>query len=101
MFIIKNDISLYLNILQSSKPILKLPYSLKDYINLYIFQSLIVGYIIFEGSFFIKNNNDVCYQLKQRLNIILFNVIQLIFNISIKFDINKDLYIQYSVSSIK
>lgn len=54
-----------------------------------------------EGSFFIKNNNDACYQLKQRLHVVLFDAIKLVFNTNIKLDINKDLYIQYSVSSIK
>lgn len=54
-----------------------------------------------ERSFFIKNNNDACYQLKQRLHVVLFDAIKLVFNTNIKFDINKDLYIQYSVSSIK
>lgn len=50
-----------------------------------------------EGSFFIKNNNDACYQLKQRLHVVLFDAIKLVLNTNRKLDINKDLYIQFSV----
>ena len=101
MFIIKNSISLYLNIPQSSELIFKLPNSSGNYVNLHFFKSLIVRCTIFKRSFFIKNNNDVYYQLKQRLHIVLFDAIKLVFNTNLKFDINKDLYIQYSVSFIK
>ena len=69
-----------------------------------------------EGSFFIKNNNDACFQLKQRLHIDLFEAIKLFFNTSFagprprcktpegtsrKINIDKDLYIQFGVSSKK
>jgi len=54
-----------------------------------------------EGSFFIKNNNDACYQLRQRLHILLFDAIKLVFDTDRKLDINKDQYIQFSVSSKK
>ena len=56
---------------------------------------------MYEGSFFIKNNNDACYQLKQRLHVVLFYAIKLVFNTNRKLDINKYLYIQFSVSSKK
>lgn len=54
-----------------------------------------------EGSFFIKKNNDACYQLKQRFHTILFDAIKIVFYTNKKLGINKDLYIKFSVSSKK
>jgi hypothetical protein len=52
-----------------------------------------------EGSFFIKNNNDGCFQLKQRLDEDLFQSFRLLFNTNRKIDVEKDMYNQFSVSS--
>lgn len=52
-----------------------------------------------EGSFFIKNNNDGCFQLKQRVHIMLFEAFKLVFNTSRKIDIEKGIYNQFSVCS--
>jgi hypothetical protein len=52
-----------------------------------------------EGSFFIKSNKDGCFQLKQRLHIDLFEAIKLLFNTKRKISIDKDLYVQFGVSS--
>ena len=52
-----------------------------------------------EGSFFVKNNNDACFQLKQRIHINLFEAFKLIFTTNRKIDIEKGLYNQFSVSS--
>ncbi|GGQ39742.1 hypothetical protein GCM10010233_66030 [Streptomyces pseudogriseolus] len=54
-----------------------------------------------EGSFLVKRNKDICFQLKQKYNFNLFNDISKLFNITRKLDINKNKYIQFSVSSIK
>lgn len=52
-----------------------------------------------EGSFFIKNNNDGCFQLKQTVHVMLFEAFKLVFNTSRKIDTEKDMYNQFSVSS--
>ena len=52
-----------------------------------------------EGSFFLKNNNDGCFQLKQRVDTLLFEAFKLVFETSRKIDIEKGLYNLFSVSS--
>ena len=52
-----------------------------------------------EGSFFMKANQDGCFQLKQRLHIDLSEAFKLIFDTSRKIDIEKNLYCQFGVSS--
>jgi len=52
-----------------------------------------------EGSFFIKKNNDACFQLKQRLHVKLFEAFKLVFNTERKISLDKDLYVQFGVSS--
>jgi hypothetical protein len=52
-----------------------------------------------EGSFFVKKNNDGCFQLKQRLHINLFEAFKLVFNTNRKIETEKGLYNQFGVSS--
>ncbi len=52
-----------------------------------------------EGSFFIKSNNEGCFQVKQRLHILLFDALKLIFNTTRKITSDKSLHSQFSVSS--
>ncbi len=52
-----------------------------------------------EGSFFIKSNNDGCFQLKQRIHTSLFESFKLVFNTNRKIDIENNMYNQFSVSS--
>jgi hypothetical protein len=53
-----------------------------------------------EGSFFMKKNNDGCFQLKQRVHVDLFEAFRLIFNTSRrKIETEKGLYNQFGVSS--
>lgn len=54
-----------------------------------------------EGSFFVKKNNDGCFQLKQRLHANLFEAFKLVFNTNRKVTIDKGLYNQFGVSSKK
>ncbi|RYE13260.1 MAG: hypothetical protein EOP34_09165 [Rickettsiales bacterium] len=54
-----------------------------------------------EGSFFVKNNNDGCFQLKQRLHTNLFEAFKLVFNTNRKVSVDKGLYNQFAVSSLK
>jgi hypothetical protein len=48
--------------------------------------------------FFIKTNNDGCFQLKQRIHTNLFEAFKLVFNTNRKIDTTND-YNQFSVSS--
>lgn len=52
-----------------------------------------------EGSFFIKSNNDGCFQLKQTLHTNLFEAFKLVFSTSRKIETEKGLYNQFGVSS--
>jgi len=52
-----------------------------------------------EGSFCVKNNNDGCFQLKQRIHILLFEAFKLMFETNRKINTEKHLYNQFSVSS--
>lgn len=52
-----------------------------------------------EGSFFIKANNDGCYQLKQRLHTNLFEAFKLVFETNRKIEVEKGSYNQFGVSS--
>lgn len=52
-----------------------------------------------EGSFFMKNNLDGCFQLKQRMHVNLFESFRLLFNTTRKIDTERNLYNQFSVSS--
>ena len=54
-----------------------------------------------EGSFFVKKNNDGCFQLKQRLHTNLFEAFKLVFNTNRKVNVDKGLYNQFAVSSLK
>jgi hypothetical protein len=47
----------------------------------------------------VKNNNDGCFQLKQRVHVMLFEAFKLVFETSRKIDTEKGLYNQFSVSS--
>ena len=53
-----------------------------------------------EGSFFIKKNNEACFQLKQTVHINLFESFKLVFDTNRKLGVENGLYHQFSVSSI-
>jgi len=79
--------------------IFNLPVDAVDYVKLSFFKNWIVGFTMAEGSFFIKSNNDGCFQLKQRMHPSLFESFKLVFDTSRKIDIEKNMYNQFSVSS--
>lgn len=102
MFIFTNDIKLFDNIPKNGLEIptnFELPQTASGYLNLAFFYNWLVGFTNAEGSFFIKNNNDGCFQLKQRIHIQLFEAFKLLFNSNRKLTIEKDKYIQFSLSS--
>lgn len=63
-----------------------------DYAKLSFFKNWIVGFTMAEGSFFIKSNNDGCFQLKQRIHTSLFESFKLVFNTNRKIDIENNMY---------
>ena len=52
-----------------------------------------------QGSFFVKKNNDGCFQLKQKIHVTLFQAFKFVFNTNRIIETEKDLYNQLSVSS--
>lgn len=85
----KNKINKYINMNKINNNYNKLDY----------FNNWLVGFTIAEGSFLIKMNQDICFQLKQKYNFELFNDIIKLFNTTRKLNISKDKYVQFSVSS--
>lgn len=97
--ILKNNIS-YSTDLPSVAPVFnELPTTAEGYVKLAFFTNWIVGFACAEGSFLIKKNNDGCFQLKQRLHLLLFEAFRLVFNTTRKINIHQDLYAQFGVSS--
>ena len=82
VYILKNDLRLYEEITLNIPTVYDLPQTALDYTKLSFFKDWIVGFTMSEGSFFIKANNDGCFQLKQRLHTNLFEAFKLIFNTS-------------------
>ena len=99
MYIFNNNVKKYSE-LPSVAPITQeLPISALEYANLPFFKDWIVGFVVAEGSFFIKTNLDGCFQIKQRLHLLLFEAFKLVFNTNRKITVDKELYAQFGVSS--
>lgn len=77
----------------------ELPGSPESYIKLSFFKNWVVGFTTAEGSFFIKSNNDGCFQLKQRIHVNLFESFKLLFSTTRKVDVENNMYNEFSVSS--
>ena len=101
MVILEKDIKMFsfLPCIDNIPKIFKLPVNAGDYVKLSFFKNWIVGFTMAEGSFFIKSNNDGCFQLKQRIHANLFESFKLVFHTSRKIDIEKNIYSKFSVSS--
>ena len=100
MYILQNDIKLY-NVIPNINniPIIfEMPKNPFDYTLLHFFKNWIVGFTCSEGSFFIKSNNDGCFQLKQRIHYNLFEAFKLIFDTNRKIDTTNN-FNQFGVSS--
>ena len=104
MFIFINDVKLYDQIPNVTEipVIFDLPATASDYLHLAFFKNWVVGFTNAEGSFFFKNNDDACFQLKQRIHAQLFEAFKLLFNTTAdarKISIEKDMFALFSVSS--
>ena len=100
MFILQNNIKKYSELPDKYLVINKLPETAEDYCKLDFFPNWIVGFTIAEGSFYMKNNNDICFSLKQRTHKLLFESFKIIFDTQVSID-NSDNYSKFMVSSIK
>ena len=100
MYILKNDLKMFEDLpsRDNIKDVFKLPEDAKGYTLLHFFKNWIVGFTCSEGSFFIKNNNDGCFQLKQRIHTNLFEAFKLVFNTNRKIDTTNN-FNQFGVSS--
>ena len=56
-----------------------------------------VGFTMSQGSFFVKKNNDACFQLKQGVHVMLFEAFKLVLYTNRKIDTESGLYNQFSV----
>lgn len=105
MCIIQQDIKMYDKIPNNIPSVFELPKNPLDYTFLHFFKNWIVGFSCSEGSFFIKSNNDGCFQLKQRIHTNLFEAFKLVFSTNRKIDTTPrarggtNNYNQFSVSS--
>ena len=99
-YIFEKDIKFYNDIAHNkSIPIVnKIPKTALDFTLLPFFKNWITGFTNSEGSFFIKCNNDACFQLKQKLNTSLFEAFKLVFYTNRKINLINN-YNQFSVSS--
>jgi len=99
MHIFNNDVKKYLDLPSVAPVIQELPTSALEYTNLPFFKDWVVGFVCAEGSFLVKQNNDGCFQIKQRLHLLLFESFKLVFNTNRKITVDKELYVQFGVSS--
>lgn len=99
MYIFNNNVKIYTELPTVAPNIKELPSSALEYTNLPFFKDWVVGFVCAEGSFFIKTNLDGCFQIKQRLHLLLFEAFKLIFKTNRKITVDKELYAQFGVSS--
>jgi hypothetical protein len=101
--IFKNNLKFFDKIpnIKDISSIFNLPNTASDYINLEFFRNWVVGFTNAEGSFFIKANNEGCFQLKQRIHVQLFEAFKVLFETNPNSGIEKDRFAQFSVSSKK
>ena len=69
------------------------------YTKLSFFYNWITGFTMSEGSFLIKKNHDACFELKQKIDVNLFESFKLVFNTTRKTENENGLYNQFAVSS--
>ena len=99
MYLLKEELKIYDQIPEEIPVLFELPKTALDYLNLHFFCHWIVGFTQAEGSFLVKGNKDGCFQLKQRIPVLLFEAFKLIFQSSRKIGTDKCMYNQFSVSS--
>jgi hypothetical protein len=99
MYILQNDIKHYSEIPEVIPTVYPLPLTALEYTDLAFFNNWIVGFSAAKGSFLVKSNNDACFQLKQRVDILLFDAFKIIFKSNRKIGLENNSYNSFSVSS--
>ena len=100
MYILREDIKLFSLVNHKDIPVVfNLPTTSVGYLDLHFFLDWISGFVAAEGSFFIKINNDGCFQIKQRIHENLFSAFKLVFETNRSITTDSNLYNQFGVSS--
>lgn len=99
MYILENNIKLFSEIPKIPPILNPLPKTAIGYISITFFNNWIVGFTEAEGSFLIKSNNDACFQLKQRADLLLFEAFKIVFKSNRKIGLEKNTYNSFSISS--
>jgi len=101
MYIFQKNIKNYANLLEVGNipSAFEFPTKPEEYLALKYFKNWIIGFTMSEGSFCIKKNNDGCFQLKQRIHVMLFEALKLVFETNRKITVENNAYNQFSVSS--
>jgi cytochrome b/b6/petB-like protein/LAGLIDADG DNA endonuclease family protein len=100
IFILQNEIKKYSELTFKIPAYNKLPQTAEGYSKLPFFNNWIVGFSMAEGSFFIKNNKDICFSLRQREHLLLFEAFKIVFNTKTKGE-NSGGFSKFIVTSIK
>lgn len=100
LFILQNNLKLFSDIPAVVPSMFSLPSTASDYTNLPFFNNWIVGFTNAEGSFLVKINNDACFQLRQRIHVLLFEAFKLVLGTTRKIGLDSGAYNLFSVSSI-
>ena len=90
MYILHNDIKYYSEIPKVMVPYYPKLSKSKDILSLDFFNNWLVGFTIAEGSFLKNSNQDMCFQLSQRLEPLLFEAIKLKFDSNVKIGVDKN-----------
>lgn len=100
MYIFENDIKMYNDIpdIKNIPTIFEIPKNSLEFTLLPFFYNWIIGFTCSKGYFFIKYNNDGCFQLKQTIHTNLFEAFKLVFSTDRKINVTNS-YSQFGVSS--
>lgn len=105
MAIFKNEIKFYdalkENLISKELKVNHFELATLEYINLNFFKNWLVGFTNSEGSFFIKSNNDGCFQLKQSIHSNLFEALKLLFDSKTSIYVENERFMQLTLSSKK
>ena len=99
MHALTHDIKIHSELPKVAPVLQELPKFGEGYVQLSFFKDWLVGFVVAEGSFFVKCNNDGCFQIKQRLHLSLFEAFKVVFDTTRKVSIDKLSHAQFSVSS--
>lgn len=100
IFILQKEIKKYSELPAEIPVYNKLPQTAEGYSKLPFFYNWIVGFSMAEGSFFIKNNKDICFSIQQREHLLLFEAFKIVFNTKTKGE-NSGGFSKFIVTSIK